>query len=236
MAISISEVIEQNRVSGRGYDALGCPRAFTSKEFLDISIELGATQLTPEYRTLHEVFASWIAGTLGIRSSLELGSGPGYLLYCLNRLGIDARGVDGNEHSREFFVSQHAEFAERYLIDPLFAQSYRPVDAFLSIEVFEHIDDSGLAAVMAKVRDQLRPRYIVFSSTPFADPHPDWDLQWGHINIKQPAQWHAMFAHYGFEPVPSLRPPVTEWATLYRKRAPHPVVSYQFNLNPARPR
>ena len=233
--MQLEEVMAKNRQTGRGYAAEGKERSLTAQEFLDISIELGATQLNPDYRALHEAFAAWMVRRLNIRTSLELGSGPGYLLYCLNRLGVDARGLDGNPHSRDFFTKHHPEYADRYRIDPLFEQAYAPVDAFLSIEVFEHIEDAGLHAIMTKVRDQVRPRFIVFSSTPHADPNPGWDLQWGHINLKQPAQWHAFFARFGYEPVPGIRPPVTEWATLYRKKPSHPQVSYRFSLSPARP-
>lgn len=118
--MQIEEVMAKNRQTGRGYAADGKERSLTAQEFLDISIELGATQLNPDYRALHEAFAAWMVRRLNIRTSLELGSGPGYLLYCLNRLGVDARGLDGNPHSRDFFTKHHPEYADRYRIDPLF--------------------------------------------------------------------------------------------------------------------
>ncbi len=68
--------------------------------------------------------------------------------------------------------------------------------------------------ILAKVRGEVMPRFIVFSSTPHADPNPGWDFQWGHINIKPPEEWHALFRQYGCE-LADVRPPVTEWASLY---------------------
>ena len=234
MVMSVEELFEKNLRIGRGVDAQGNPRALTHREFLDVSIEMGWTQQNPDYRALFEHLATWVVRNLKIRTSLELGAGPGYFLYCLNKLGVDARGIDGNPHSRDFFAAYHPPYAQRYVIDSLFEQTYQPADAFLSIEVFEHIDDAGLEAVMTKVRDQVRPRYIVFSSTPHADPNPNWDFQWGHINLKQPGQWHALFARFGFEPVPALKPPITEWATLYERKGLNHNIAYNFSLTPAR--
>lgn len=235
MAMSIQEAFQKSQQTGRGFDAQGNPRPLTPREFLDVQIEIGATQQSPSYRALFEDFAVWVVRHLKIRTSLELGAGTGYLLYRLNRLGVDARGIDGNPHSRDFFAAYHPPYVHQYVIDPLFEQTYQPVDAFFSIEVFEHIDDASLETVMTKIRDQLQPRYIVFSSTPHADPNPSWDVQWGHINVKQPEQWHALFARFGFEPVPELKPPVTEWATLYERKGLNHNITYNFSLTPARP-
>jgi hypothetical protein len=214
MTKSIADLMAENRQTGRGFDPIGNLRSLTAKEFFDISDELGCNQRNEDYRRLHEHFAVWIKQFLGIRTALEIGAGPGYLLYCLNQLGIDSVGVDGNEFSRAFFLEHHPDFAGKYVLDPLFEKPYHRADALVSIEVFEHIPDDGLHNIMAKVRDEIRPRFIIFSSTPYADPNPGWDFQWGHINIKQPEEWHALFRQYGYE-LTAAKPPVTEWASLY---------------------
>jgi len=214
MPLSLQQVLALNRQLGRGFDAAGNPRLFSDREFFDISSEMGLNQRNADYRRLHESLATWIRNALFPSSALEIGSGPGYLLYCLNRLGIDATGVDGNLHSKAFFDACHPEYADRYVIDRYFEAHYARVDALVSIEAFEHIPDEGLGRILEKVRRDVRPRYFVFSSTPHHDPNPGWDLQWGHINIKQPAQWHLLFSEFGYRPV-DVRPPVTEWATLY---------------------
>lgn len=214
MARSIPEVVAENRRSGRGYDRQGEPRPFTDTEFFQIADELGHTQRHAQYRAVHEHLAIWIRDSLPISTALEIGAGPGYLLYCMNKLGIDAYGVDGNEVFQAFYREHHPEFAQRYLLDRLFEQSYGRADAVVTIEVFEHIPEEGLHNILAKVQAQVRPKYIVFSSTPYADPNPGWDLQWGHINMKQPEEWQRLFRRYGYEVTPT-RPPVTEWAALY---------------------
>jgi len=214
MPISLPQVLALNRQLGRGFDAAGNPRPFSDKEFFDVSNEMGLNQRNPDYRRLHEFLAAWIRNALSPSSALEIGAGPGYLLYCLNRLGIDAAGVDGNPHSKAFFDECHPEHSSRYVVDRRFEGNYTRADLVVSIEVFEHIPDDGLERILEKVRRDIQPRYFVFSSTPHPDPNPGWDLQWGHINIKQPTQWHRLFGRFGYRPL-DARPPVTEWATLY---------------------
>ena len=214
MGKSIAEILAINRQIGRGYDHLGEPRPLTDKEFFEVSLELELNQHNENYRKLHENLAIWIRDTLGISSALEIGSGPGYLLYCLNRLGIQSVGVDGNAYSKTFFDQLHPEFSDRFLIDRLFEKKYAQTDALISIEAFEHIPEEGLHRILSKVRTKIRPRFVVFSSTPYFDPNPGWDIQWGHINVKQPEEWHELFRKYGYALTP-MRPPVTEWASLY---------------------
>lgn len=214
MSKTIADVTAENRITGRGYDQSGCARAFTDKEFFEVSCEMQLNQNNPDYRGLFEGLAVWVKNRLGINTAIELGSGPGYLLYCLNKLGIDCTGIDGNPYSKEFFDSLHREFSDKYVLDKLFEQTYAPVDAFISIEAFEHINDEGIINIMRKVTSELKPRFIVFSSTPHADPNPGWDEHWGHINMKSSPQWHALFASYGYQ-LHEEKPPVTEWASLY---------------------
>ena len=214
MQLTISDVLELNKKRGYGYDEFKNFRPLTSKEFFDISCEIGCNQDNPEYRNLFEKLSRWISKNLKVQSALEIGSGPGYFLNCLNELGVDARGMDGNSFSQEYFKSKHPKYSDRYHLDPLFQESYSPVDVLLTIEVFEHIDDNGLVAVFKKIKEQIKPKFIVFSSTPHADPNEGWDLQWGHINMKPTTEWDKLFAQNGFV-VSANRPPVTPWARLY---------------------
>ena len=200
---------------GRGISETGELRPFNAQEFFEVSCELEFNQRNPEHRALFEQLARWIKGSLNPAAALEFGSGTGYLLYCLNRLGIHTLGVDANPYSRQFFEREHPDFTANYILDPTFRDDYPPVDVLISIEVFEHLRDEELRRILAKIQSSVRPKYVVFSSTPHADPNPGWDLLWGHINLKSAEQWHDLFAQYGYEPVRGVRPPVTEWATLY---------------------
>lgn len=214
MAKSIEEILAQNRLTGRGYDESGQARAFTDEEFFDVSCEMGWNQNNQEYRRLFEFLADWVMKNLRIRTAIEIGAGPGYFLYCLNRRGIECTGVDGNPYSKAFFDSLHGDISDKYVIDKFLENTYTPVDALFSIEVFEHIPDEGIANIMSKITNELKPKIIMFSSTPYADPNPGWDLQWGHINLKSSSEWHELFASYDYH-LHQAKPPVTEWAALY---------------------
>ncbi len=212
--LSISDVIEKNLKTGRGYDAERRPRPLTSQEFFEISAEIGANQNTPRYVRMFNRLVDWIHQELPAKTAVEIGSGPGYLLHRLNQKGIRTVGSDGNEFSMAFFQKNHPEHADCYRLDPYFELEYPQVDMVISIEVFEHIPDAGLATLLPKIKNQLQPKFIVFSSTPHADPNPGWDFQWGHINLKQPDEWDKLFASYGYIRT-KLKPSVTQWACVY---------------------
>ncbi len=214
MYAKILEVIDRNEVRGYGYDEDRNARPFTPKEFYEISCEMGLNQDNPRYRRSFEKLAKWVVRTLGVKTALEIGSGPGYFLYCLNKIGVHAIGVDGNPFSQAYFLSKHPEYRSHYHLDPLFENAYERVDVLLTIEVFEHIDDHGLELVFRRIREQVKPKFIVFSSTPYVDPNVGWDQQWGHINIKPVEEWDELFASNGFA-VSKMVPPITKWARLY---------------------
>jgi 2-polyprenyl-3-methyl-5-hydroxy-6-metoxy-1,4-benzoquinol methylase len=214
MYLKIEEVLARNKIRGYGYDENHHPRALTSKEFYEISCELGLNQDNSEYRRLFENFSKWISRNLKAKTALEIGSGPGCLLYFLNKIGITTHGTDGNTFSRDYFVSKHPELSSHYHLDPFFEHNYEQVDLLISIEVFEHINDDGLASVFKKIREQVRPKIIVFSSTPYADPNAGWDEQWGHINMKPTEKWDELFSQNGFT-ASKMQVPITAWARLY---------------------
>jgi SAM-dependent methyltransferase len=211
---SIAEIQALNRLIGRGYASNGQPRAFTEREFYEISWIMGWHPRNPEYRRLFARLADWIVAELKPERVLEIGCGPGHLLHCISEHGIAACGVDANPYSQAFFKAYSPAHADRYHLDLLFEGTYAAADTVLAIECFEHIPDDGLDNIMQRLRDEIRPLRIVFSSTPHAESDPDWDLQWGHINIKTPALWQEFFGRYGYR-IDGRRPPVTEWAACY---------------------
>jgi 2-polyprenyl-3-methyl-5-hydroxy-6-metoxy-1,4-benzoquinol methylase len=213
---SIKFLTIYNKIIRRGYDELGNPRPFSSREFFEISDEIGANQRSPHYVNLFNNLAQWSIENLNLTSSLEIGCGPGYFVAKLNSLGIDATGIDGNYFSKKFYDTFHSKFSEKYRIDPYFKNDYGQKDVLFSIECFEHIEDIYLDKIMEKVKNEIKPKFIVFSSTPNKDPNENWDYQWGHINIKSPPEWDQFFLKYGYKPI-TPKPPVTEWAKLYKR-------------------
>ena len=74
------------------------------------------------------------------------------------------------------------------------------------IEVAEHMTDGEIN----KLFHQIYPKYILFSST---SEKTEWDLAWGHINVKSQEEWINFFAILGYEYVKPLSYP-----TNYTKR------------------
>jgi len=88
-------------------------------------------------------------------------------------------------------------------------------DAIYSTEVFEHMTDEEISEVMP-VLSQVCKKYFYFTSTPHATT-PEWDAEWGHINLKTKEQWIALFARFGFDFLRDARE-VTSWGLLFVKR------------------
>jgi SAM-dependent methyltransferase len=210
------EVRQIDHILDRGVDASGEPRPFTAREFFERSDEAGFNQNNDGYRSLFKNFSRWCVEQFQFNSALEIGAGPGYLTFLLNRLGIDCIGVDGNDYSMRFFQKLHPKYADRYRLDPEFKNDYPEREALFAIECFEHIPDPALELLMNKVTTEIRPRLIFFSSTPHPDPDPIADFQWGHINLKQPDEWDRFFDGFGYRRRKE-QPPITQWACVYEK-------------------
>jgi len=185
---------------------------FTDKEFFDYEVEHGWTPDNPDYLWLHAATASLIA-RYKPRRVLEIGPGMGTLLECLAKKGIYAAGIDTNRFHREFFVKRNPSLADRYgLLNHKF--DLGSFDFVASIEVFEHMTDELIHEYMK----QLKSRYFLFSSTPNKTT-PEFDAQWGHINLKQESEWIDLFSKYGYRLKKKLTLPA-EWALLFKRPGP----------------
>jgi hypothetical protein len=89
-------------------------------------------------------------------------------------------------------------------------------DAIYSTEVFEHMTDEQISFVMPILYKACK-KYFYFTSTPHASQDPAWDIEWGHINLKQKDEWVAMFARHGFDLLREAKE-VTPWGLLFVKR------------------
>jgi len=75
------------------------------------------------------------------------------------------------------------------------------------METAEHMTDKELDSLFAKIQ----PKYVLFSST---SEKTDNDIPWGHINIKEQAEWDLFFELKGYFKVRDLSLPTT-WSKLY---------------------
>jgi cyclopropane fatty-acyl-phospholipid synthase-like methyltransferase len=146
------------------------------------------------------------------QSLIELGSGQGTYLSALNILGVDAIGIDINPYSQAHFREFNPEWADRYILSRFSDYTLeKDYDVAMSIEVFEHIDDSELDGMMNQL--SKRVKYFFFSSTPERTPQ---DQEWGHINIKSEPEWIEWFCKYGF--IPHVKPMTpTPWTIIFKR-------------------
>lgn len=172
---------------------------FSDKEFFDWEIEHG---LYPGghnkgFYEVHEKLAKFIlefrAGY--IDTHLDLGGGNSPLTKILQDNGTKAQLMEMNPYS--------VKFQEEYGTKEIFYCDFTKMDfedskydLITSIEVFEHIKDEILLPFIKKL--SYHCEYFLFSSTPHKDT-PEFDEQWGHVNIKPTFGWIKLFEANNFE-------------------------------------
>ena len=188
-----------------------------NKFFFDKSVELGFT--TTDYESLVNLHING-ARTLqimGCTSVFEFGSGLGFFLSACQRVGLYKHvGYDINPYERDFAISKGID-PGRYLIGKF--KTHGSYDAIYSTEVFEHMTDTEIKKVMPVLYNACK-KYFYFTSTPHASADPAWDIEWGHINIKQKDEWIALFKKHGFDYMRDANE-VTSWGLLFVKNENH---------------
>ena len=188
-----------------------------NKFFFDKSVELGFT--TRDYESLVNLHTNGarVLQSLGCESVFEFGSGLGFFLSACQRVGLYKHvGYDINPYERDFAISKGID-PGRYLIGKF--KTHGSYDAIYSTEVFEHMTDAELKKVMPILYKACN-KYFYFTSTPHASADPAWDIEWGHINIKQKDEWIAVFKRHGFDYMRDANE-VTSWGLLFVKNMNH---------------
>lgn len=176
---------------------------FTDKEFFDWEMEHG---LYPGghnkgFYEVHNKLAQFIINFHAgyVDSHLDLGGGNSPLTKILQDNGIDATLCELNPYSIEL----QENYGVKKWIKEDFTQAEftfkRKYDFITSIEVFEHIEDGKLLPFISTLAKHCE--YFLFSSTPNKDT-PEFDEQWGHVNIKQTFEWIKLFEDNDFEWMP----------------------------------
>jgi len=188
-----------------------------NKFFFDKSVELGFT--TRDYESLVNLHTNG-ARTLqimGCTSVFEFGSGLGFFLSACQRVGLYKHvGYDINPYERDFAISKGID-PGRYLIGKF--KTHGSYDAIYSTEVFEHMTDAEIKKVMPVLYNACK-KYFYFTSTPHASADPAFDIEWGHINIKQKDEWIALFKQHGFDFMQDATD-VCSWGLLFTKNENH---------------
>jgi 2-polyprenyl-3-methyl-5-hydroxy-6-metoxy-1,4-benzoquinol methylase len=213
MKFQQSKLAKKNAVEISKVDSKGMVKPFTNQEFWDWEVAHGLTPDNSDFLNLHYNLGKWIVDNFHPQSFVEIGSGSGALLEFMCKAVSYAEGYDISVQSQKYFQERNPALASRYRLQRTNdIQLERLFDVCCSIEVFEHISDDDLHPLMRQIA--MRCKYFVFSSTPFPHQYPDFDIQWGHINVKSSEQWDKFFNEFGFKKTTN-KPDITQWACCY---------------------
>jgi hypothetical protein len=170
-------------------------------EFLRVELQSGISADNPEFRALGSATARQMLGR-GFRSVLDFGAGTGVYADAFHRAGFDVLAFEIWEAHRVYIRDKfpHVRLVEAPVT----------TDLMLFIETAEHMTDDELRALFS----QIRPDYVLFSST---SARTEWDVEWGHINVKTQPEWGRFFESLGYVSAGDLAAP-TPWSRLFRRK------------------
>jgi hypothetical protein len=118
----------------------------------------------------------------GVKTMLDIGCGPGGMVYHARELGIDTHGIDGDftlERTGEFFTLHDYTTGPSSL-----TENY---DMVWSCEFVEHVEEEYIPNFMP---DFQRAKYVVMTFSEKNGHH--------HVNLKPASYWIGIFESYGF--------------------------------------
>jgi SAM-dependent methyltransferase len=143
-----------------------------------------------EWEALKDVLGSMIANESRWRRVLDFGCGPGIMIDHLNDRGIDCIGCDYSAEARALYMKRYGRHQHNYVrtLDEL---STRDFDVLMAFDVFEHMTDEEITALIGQVK--RIPELLLNISRTRGIP--------GHINLKSDRRWISFMRDlgYGFE-------------------------------------
>lgn len=171
-------------------------KRFNHIEFFEYERDHGMTPDNEMYAEIHYSLGRKILSRINPKTVLEIGTGSGALLEFFCRRGVDAIGIDFNPFHKQYFESRNPEHFYRYVLHDLEEDLQDlHVDTIVSIECFEHLEDKVLDKAVDYVSRNCKT--LIFSSTPH--PDPEFDIQWGHVNVKPTQEWIKIFTSKGMK-------------------------------------
>ena len=177
-------------------------KQISNQEFLDTELKMGISADNPLFVALCDATANELVTNCdNIKSVLDYGAGTGVYANSLYNKGLNVKVF-------ELFNTHQAYIKEKY---PHLQIIDKPVttDCMLWIEVSEHMTDKEIDNLF----NTINPKYICHSST---SEITEYDVQWGHINIKTQDQWIELFRSKGYKLIKETIVP-TKWSKIYKK-------------------
>jgi 2-polyprenyl-3-methyl-5-hydroxy-6-metoxy-1,4-benzoquinol methylase len=174
----------------------------TQEEFLKAEIEMNLTMDNPDFVALAESVFRYVERYPYARL-IDYGCGTGVYSEVARTRGdgISVLALDIFKTHRDYCKEKYPDL--KVIAKPVKA------DLMYFIEVAEHMTDQEIE----KALKAIDPNYILFSSTPNTT---DWDLDWGHINIKQEPEWVQLFKGLGYKVIDKPNTPTT-WSLMFQK-------------------
>lgn len=169
-------------------------------DFLKQEVEWGISADNPDFVNLAKETINQVVD-LNIKTILDYGAGVGVYAEQARLKGYDVYAYDIWESHREYMTNKFPELKQ--------TDKVMTTDLLVFIEVAEHMTDEEVNKVMTTIQ----PQYILFSA---CNTTTENDEYWGHINIKQPNEWHLFLKQYGYNVIKQLQYP-TDHAFLYGK-------------------
>jgi 2-polyprenyl-3-methyl-5-hydroxy-6-metoxy-1,4-benzoquinol methylase len=134
-------------------------------------------------------------------SVIDYGCGTGVYSEVMRQEGFNILALD-------VFKSHRDDCKEQYSDLKVIARP-KEAELMLFIEVAEHMTDQEIKNAI----DVIEPKLILFSSTPHTTAN---DAEWGHINIKQEAEWIEFWNVLGYKVLEKPSTPTT-WTLMLEK-------------------
>ena len=122
------------------------------------------------------------------RNILDFGCGPAVMIDHMNDSGFMYVGCDYSDEAHSLYKKQYGKYPEQFRKD-LDGCKGIAFDLFLSFDVFEHMTDDEIRAVLDKIPD-IKTLFLNLSRSRHVP---------GHINLKKDAGWIRFFRKEGYE-------------------------------------
>lgn len=173
----------------------------TEKEFLEAELNtLNLIINNPDFVALAQQVADYLK-QYQPDTVIDFGCGTGVYSEVMRQNGFNILAQD--------IFKSHRDYCKENYPDLKVVARPKDADLMLFIEVAEHMTDEEIKEAIQKIN----PRLILFSSTPETT---DFDIEWGHVNIKQEKEWIEMWKELGYKVIDKPQTP-TLWALMLEK-------------------